>query len=142
MDQVTSQLEKYCVMETSFYTELEEAGLVSTGKIGVSIALTSRDICSVSSFLKKGQGVLDTLSNEYKMHNELDKSEEDHARMLKQERLVLAIDIKHLRQMRETLYWKWSQSNNMVFLEFVQNNYGGGGSLGLLLTRLQEHRTK
>lgn len=151
MDQVTSQLKYYCVMESSFYTQLEEAGLVSMseGESGVAIALASRDICSVSSFLKKGQSTLDTIMNEYKIHNQLCTTQVERARMLKEERLVLPIEIMKLRKLREELFLKWHNLNQMMVFEFTQNNYRGGGlrgteedSLGLLLTRLQAPRAK
>ena len=61
MDRVADQLQYYCVMETSFYKELEGAELVSEGSNAVAIALASRDICSVSSFLKRGGFMQKTL---------------------------------------------------------------------------------
>ena len=122
---------------------------MSDGESRVAIALASRDICSVSSFLKKGQSTLDTLMNEYKIHNQLVTSQVEHDRMLKEERLVLPIEVMKLRKLREELFLKWHNLNQMMVFEFTQNNYRGGGlreteedSLGLLLMRLQAPSAK
>ena len=147
MDRVADQLQYYCVMETSFYKELQEAELVSEGSNAVAIALASRDICSVSSFLKRGHDTLDALMNEFRMHTQFDMTHEARLEVMRDERLLLPIQVSRLRALRSLLFLRWK--DRMMCFNFIQNNHRGGGlretavdSLGLLLTRLDAHSSR